>query len=99
MCRPTHLFAVIFLAALLINVTPSAFGAAAGKGRVNPRGGRAGERMSEKGAANTNAQWSADPDRGWVRADERHKLNEKPGSSKAGKNHDKQKGKEKGKKF
>jgi hypothetical protein len=55
--------------------------------------------MSEKGAANTNAQWSADPDRGWVRADERHKLNEKPGSSKAGKNHDKQKGKEKGKKF
>ena len=99
MCRPTHLFAVIFFAALLINVTPSAFGAAAGKGRVNPRGGRAGERMSEKGSANANAQWSADPDRGWVRADERHKPNEKPGSSNPGKNHENQKGKGKGKKF
>jgi len=55
--------------------------------------------MSAKGAANTNAQWSADPDRGWVRADERHKLNEKPGSSNPGKNQEKQKGKGKGKKF
>jgi hypothetical protein len=27
--------------------------------------------MSNKGTANTNAQWSADPERGWVRAGER----------------------------
>ena len=99
MFRLTYVFAVISVVALLGNVTSPAFGAAAGKGGVNQRGGRAGERMSEKGAANTNAQWSADPDRGWVRADERHKLNEKPDSSNPGKNHEKQKGKGKGKKF
>lgn len=99
MFRPTYLFAVISVAVLLGNVTPPAFGAAAGKGSVDQRGGRAGERMSAKGTANTNAQWSADPERGWVRADERHKLNEKPGSSNPGKNHEKQKGKGKGKKF
>jgi hypothetical protein len=99
MFRPTCVFAVISVVALLGNFTTSAFGAAAGKGGVNHRGGRADERMSAKGAANTNAQWSADPDRGWVRADERHKLNEKPGSSNPGKNQEKQKGKGKGKKF
>jgi len=30
--------------------------------------------MSPKGSANSNAQWSADPTRGWVRANERHEL-------------------------
>ncbi len=99
MFRPTYVLAVVSVAALLGNVTRPACGAAAGKDGVNHRGGRASERMSEKGSANTNAQWSADPDRGWVRADERHKLNEKPGSSNPGKNHEKQKGKGKGKKF
>ena len=32
--------------------------------------------MSEKGFANGNAQWSADPEKGWVRAEKRHKLHE-----------------------
>jgi hypothetical protein len=32
--------------------------------------------MSTKEAANNNAQWSADPERGWVRADERHPQRE-----------------------
>jgi hypothetical protein len=40
------------------------------------RGGQASSHMSSKGAANTNAQWSADPERGWVRADERHEQRE-----------------------
>jgi hypothetical protein len=31
-------------------------------------------KMSAKGKENTNAQWSADPDHGWVRANERHEL-------------------------
>jgi hypothetical protein len=30
--------------------------------------------MSEKGTTNSNAQWSADPARGWVRAEERHEV-------------------------
>ena len=38
------------------------------------RGEKAKTKMSDKGKENTNAQWSADPDHGWVRADERHDL-------------------------
>jgi len=37
------------------------------------KGGKAASHMSGKGMENTNAQWSADPERGWVRAEERHK--------------------------
>ena len=39
-------------------------------------GGQAKSHMSDKGSANTNAQWSADPERGWVRAGERHQQHE-----------------------
>jgi hypothetical protein len=39
-----------------------------------PKRGKAGAHMSDKGRANTNAQWSADPEKGWVRADERHQI-------------------------
>lgn len=50
----------------------------AGEGRRSglKRGGRADSHMSSKGEENTDAQWSADPERGWVRSDERHKLHE-----------------------
>jgi len=51
------------------------------------RGGQANSHMSSKGAANTNAQWSADPERGWVRADERRERREESRpASKAKKN-------------
>jgi len=36
-----------------------------------PKGSKAEAHMSDKGRANTNAQWSADPEKGWVRAEER----------------------------
>ena len=39
-----------------------------------PKGGKAEAHMSDKGRANTNAQWSADPEKGWVRAKERQRL-------------------------
>jgi hypothetical protein len=45
--------------------------AAQAKGRTSQRGGKAAIHMSVNGQENTNAQWSADPDRGWVRAEER----------------------------
>lgn len=50
----------------------------AGEGRSSgpKRGGKADSHMSSKGEENTDAQWSADPERGWVRGDERHKLHE-----------------------
>jgi len=72
----------------------------AGKNNASQRGGNAAVHMSSKGSANTNAQWSADPEKGWVRASERHELQQKNGSSgKANENKGKQKGKDKGKKF
>ena len=98
MSRVAHLSIVLSLAVLLASIDGLAFGAAAGKGGVNQRGGKAAEQMSTKGAANTNAQWSADPDHGWVRADERHKLNQKADSSNGVKNNDPQKAKGKAKK-
>jgi hypothetical protein len=39
-------------------------------------GGQANSHLSSKGAASHNAQWSADPERGWVRADERREQRE-----------------------
>ncbi|HXV80026.1 MAG TPA: hypothetical protein VEG60_09120 [Candidatus Binatia bacterium] len=49
----------------------------AGQGaKGSQRGGQAKSHMSSKGAANTNAQWSADPEKGWVRAEERHQRGE-----------------------
>ncbi|MGH7853471.1 MAG: hypothetical protein ACREP3_08505 [Candidatus Binatia bacterium] len=96
MLRPTNVWAVVTLIALLGNCIGFAFGAVAGKGGINQRGAKAAEQMSTKGASNNNAKWSADPVRGWVRADERHKMHEK--SSDATKQNDgKQKGKGKGK--
>ena len=48
---------------------------AAGNTAAAPaKGGKVGAYMSAKGRANTNAQWSADPDKGWVRAEERHRI-------------------------
>ena len=44
------------------------------KNSVSQRGGRAVTHMSNSGRINNNAQWSADPTRGWVRAEERHDL-------------------------
>ena len=43
----------------------------------NSRGGKAAEHLSSQGARNTNAQWSADPEKGWVRSDERHQQHDK----------------------
>lgn len=77
---------------LLIDCSAIAFGAAAGKSAANQRGAKAAEQMSTKGTSNNNAQWSADPVQGWVRAEQRHKIQEK--SSDATKqNHGMQKGK------
>jgi hypothetical protein len=64
-----------------------------GKGHSNYRGGQANTHMSAKGLENTNAQWSADPDRGWVRAEERHELQERSKTTtKSKQSREKQKG-------
>jgi len=74
-----YVVAAMVLSALLD--TSAAIAAGPGKNSGNQRGGKAAEHMSAKGAANTNAQWSADPERGWVRAEERHKQHENGGAS------------------
>jgi hypothetical protein len=99
MLRPTHLWSVFILIPLLLDCSGVARGAAAGQGNANQRGAKAAAQMSTKGASNNNAQWAADPVRGWVRADERHKIQQKTASSEATKQSDgTQKGKGKGKK-
>ncbi len=74
-----YVVAAMVLSALLD--TSAAIAAGPGKNSGNQRGGKAAEHMSAKGAAYTNAQWSADPERGWVRAEERHKQHENGGAS------------------
>jgi hypothetical protein len=45
-------------------------------------GGQAESHRSSKGTNNTNAQWKADPERGWIRADDRHEQHEQNHSNK-----------------
>ena len=68
---------ISLLNALSVCVTHSPANAGQGD-KGSQRGVQAKTHMSSKGAANTNAQWSADPERGWVRAEERHERREEP---------------------
>ena len=82
------------LNALTLCVIDNPANAGQGKEASVSRGEKAKTKMSDKGKENTNAQWSADPDHGWVRADERHDLHARKksdASSKTGR--DKQKSK------
>jgi hypothetical protein len=96
MLRPKQ---IVTIAALLASLTSAAGLAIAAAAGSNQRGGKAAEHMSAKGASNNNAQWSADPVRGWVRADERHKAHEKlPSAEPTGGKDTQQKQKGKGRK-
>jgi hypothetical protein len=80
------------LNALTFCLTPASANAGQGD-KGSQRGGQANSHMSSKGSANSNAQWSADPERGWVRADERHQQHEESQTKdKAKQNRGKQKG-------
>lgn len=93
----TRVIAMITVTSLLGGVVSSGFAAGAGKGGANQRGGKAGEHRSGKASENSNAQWSADPDRGWVRANERRSRDNDP-AERGKQNNGKQKGKGKAKK-
>jgi|SoiMethySBSTD1v2_1073268.scaffolds.fasta_scaffold1186353_2 hypothetical protein len=71
---------LIFATALLPNWHAAATAGSTDKQVLEQRGGKATDHMSERGSANTNAQWSADPERGWVRAEKRHELHEQTGT-------------------
>lgn len=68
--RKPKTIVVIFAVLTLASMKLVAQNAAA----APPKGGKADAHMSDRGRANTNAQWSADPDKGWVRAEERQQI-------------------------
>ena len=75
--KPVKLIVSTILATALLPNGPAVIMAAgAGKQIVSQRGGEAADHMSEKDSTNSNAQWSADPERGWVRAEGRHDLHQ-----------------------
>lgn len=82
-------FSLLNALAFCLTLSP----ANAGQGdKGSQYGSQAKSHMSEKGAANSNAQWSADPERGWVRAEERHQgYDESRTKGKSKQNHGKQK--------
>jgi hypothetical protein len=73
--RPAKLLvSAIFVSALLPNWAGLAVGAE--RHVSTQRGANGSDHMSERGSTNTNAQWSADPEKGWVRAEKRHERHE-----------------------
>ncbi len=84
---------MLILTALLISAGSRAAAKDQSKYLTNHRDDKTATQMSSKRAANHNAQWSADPTRGWVRAAERQELR-KPSVAA---NRDKAKRKTKGK--
>lgn len=91
--QPNRQVAVFgLLSALALSATDISATAGQGKGSSVIHGEK--PRMSAKGKENTNAQWSADPDRGWVRAGERHEVRARRKSDEGSKQgREKQKGK------
>lgn len=87
-------FIAIMSAALLLSQAGQSVNAQPEKSSRSRAGGAAASHMSEKGLENTNAQWSADPERGWQRAEERHEL-QKKGKQPAKKRSENPKGKSK----
>ena len=61
---------------MVLSFTGISTAAEKGRSAAARSGGKAISHMSDKGSDNTNAQWSADPKRGWVRAAERHQLHD-----------------------
>jgi hypothetical protein len=63
---------------LLTSVTASVVAAEQGKSTHNERGGLSTHSGgSSKGTTNKNAQWSADPDQGWVRSHQNHSMQDR----------------------
>lgn len=79
-----RLVTLTILGGLLPCLTSAPVEGGQSKRGTSHRGGQAAPHMSSKGAENTNAQWSADPEKGWVRAGGRRKADDKrdvPGKS------------------
>ena len=67
---------LLFSGALLLALSTQAAANGEGKNSAGHRGGQAATHMNSAGSMNNNAQWSADPTRGWIRADQRQEPSE-----------------------
>jgi len=85
MRRFTRAVAVMTLAGALGSFIGSTVVAGEGKGARNQRGLKADEHKSGKGFLGSHTQWSADPERGWVRREEQRDSREDKRSSEQGK--------------
>jgi hypothetical protein len=65
-----RLWAATLLSGLVVSLTSISAGAGENEGKTPRREGQSSTRMSSN-ADKTNVQWSADPEKGWVRANER----------------------------
>ena len=72
-----YVASLAILNALLLCFSNSPVQAGEAKGGASQRGGQASSHMSSKGQENTNAQWSADPEKGVERAEERYAFHHK----------------------
>lgn len=79
-----HLVAASALTAAVMGFAITALCAGPIKNPDARRGGQAVAQANGKGAGNS-AMWSADPERGWVQADERRKAQEQRRPSNGGK--------------
>ena len=82
----------------LLSVGATTASAAQAKHIPSQRAGQSAQQMSSKGSAQNHHQWSADPERGWVRGDEVDGTNERRSATKRG-NQSKYRSNDKGKKF
>ena len=73
---------VLAIANLLLGVITGSM-VASGQGKNSNKQGGELFTGGSKGTANRNAQWSADPDRGWVHSDESHSTHHRHNSSTA----------------
>lgn len=86
--KNSNYLSVIALANLLLaSVTISIVAAGEEKGSYKQRAD-VSRRGGTKGSTNQNAQWSADPHRGWVRSDETPGRDERQNSSNTAKQTD-----------
>lgn len=86
----------LVLGVLLFSHFDRALSKSQGKHFNNHRGGQGAEHRSSAAGVNSNAQWSADPSRGWVRAEERRESRKPTLSPKVNLGKGKAKGNNKG---
>jgi hypothetical protein len=76
--RASYLWVLAITILLLRSVTASVVAAGQGKSTHNERGGLSTHSgSSSKGTTNQNAQWSADPEQGWIRSHQNHSMQDR----------------------